>query len=138
MLDLSHAAPAPSRPKSIADLPAQIGQSLARFVDRLVERFPGQIQRVILYGSFARGEAGSESDVDVMIVIAGGGQVDAFDDPRWNTISSLAFDATLDCGRYVSPLVVSERHFKRGSPVIDEAQRDGHDLLTAISDMGLR
>jgi len=46
-----------------------VAGALSRFCDRLLARFGDQILRVILYGSFARGEAHAESDVDVMIVV---------------------------------------------------------------------
>jgi len=35
--------------------------------DYLLSRLPGTIQRIVMYGSYARGEAGS--DIDVLIVV---------------------------------------------------------------------
>ncbi len=112
------------------DLPPEIAESLLRFRDRVLESFPDQIRHVILYGSFARGEAHAESDVDVMVVVAGGGSL-AYSDPRTEAISSLAFEATLECGRTISPLIISERRFEHGSLVASEARREGLDLLKA-------
>jgi len=37
--------------------------------DHLLSRLPGIIQRIVMYGSNARGEADSESDVDILIVV---------------------------------------------------------------------
>jgi len=37
--------------------------------DNLVSRLEGKIERIVLYGSYARGEAGSDSDVDVLVVV---------------------------------------------------------------------
>jgi hypothetical protein len=37
--------------------------------DRLLSRLPGLIQRIVMYGSYARGDAKEDSDVDVLIVV---------------------------------------------------------------------
>jgi predicted nucleotidyltransferase len=37
--------------------------------DRLLARLPGRIERIIVYGSYARAEAGDESDVDILVVV---------------------------------------------------------------------
>jgi len=38
-------------------------------VDGLVTMFEGNVQEIILYGSVARNEAGSESDVDIAVIL---------------------------------------------------------------------
>jgi uncharacterized protein (UPF0332 family)/predicted nucleotidyltransferase len=47
-------------------------QVLARLLARLEEKCSDRIRRVILFGSRARGDADEESDLDVLIVAAGG------------------------------------------------------------------
>jgi predicted nucleotidyltransferase len=42
-------------------------KDLRRVVDRLVERFDPE--RIILFGSHARGQAGSDSDIDLLVVM---------------------------------------------------------------------
>ena len=42
---------------------------LARYRDALLARFPDQLQRLILFGSQARGDATAESDIDVLVVV---------------------------------------------------------------------
>ena len=49
-------------------------ETVERMVDRIVERF--QPQKVILFGSHARGDARSGSDFDLLIVAPS-------DEPRW-------------------------------------------------------
>ena len=40
---------------------------LTRYRDALLARFPDQLQRLILFGSQARGDATAGSDIDVMV-----------------------------------------------------------------------
>ena len=37
--------------------------------DHLLSRLPGLIKRIVMYGSHARGDAGKDSDVDVLVVV---------------------------------------------------------------------
>lgn len=37
--------------------------------DHLLSRLPDIIQRIVMYGSHARGEAGKDSDVDVLVIV---------------------------------------------------------------------
>lgn len=129
---------AESQQHALDQLPAEIAEALLRFRDRLLARFPDQIRHVILYGSFSRGTAHAESDVDVMVVVdwneeklPGGWYASWGSDPRWQEICDFAFDVTLECGRSVSPLLMGEQHFRRSRGVADEARRDGFELLTA-------
>lgn len=47
-------------------------QSVQRDIERMVQRIVRQFhpERVILFGSHARGEAGADSDVDLLVVMA--------------------------------------------------------------------
>ncbi|MDO8753653.1 MAG: nucleotidyltransferase domain-containing protein, partial [Anaerolineales bacterium] len=47
-------------------LPRLVKTTLANFQNRAVGLFPDAISRIVLYGSYARGQATSESDVDVL------------------------------------------------------------------------
>lgn len=44
-------------------------QAVARFCEELERALPGRVQRLILYGSKARGDAHPESDVDLLVVV---------------------------------------------------------------------
>jgi uncharacterized protein (UPF0332 family)/predicted nucleotidyltransferase len=127
-----------SQENTLDYLPVEIAEALLRFRDRLLARFPDQIRHVLLYGSFARGTAHAESDVDVLVVAAwneerlpDGRYVSWGSDPRWKEICDFAFDATLEGGRSVSPLLMGERRFLRNRDVAGEARREGFELLAA-------
>ena len=48
--------------------PEKLQYVLNEYKDLLLAELPGQIERLILFGSYARGDARPESDVDVMVV----------------------------------------------------------------------
>lgn len=37
--------------------------------DHLLTRLPDSIERIVMYGSYARGDAEAESDVDILVVV---------------------------------------------------------------------
>jgi len=43
---------------------------LTRYRDALLVHFPDQLQRLILFGSQARGDATAESDIDILVVVS--------------------------------------------------------------------
>jgi predicted nucleotidyltransferase len=48
-----------------------IASKLARFRTALEGRFGARLRELVLYGSYARGEANEDSDVDVLVVVEG-------------------------------------------------------------------
>jgi len=137
MIETSTSALAEIQQHALSKLPIEIAQALLRLRDRVVARFPNEIAHFILYGSFARGEAHAESDVDVMIVttwpvkrLPGGWYESGATDPRQEEIVDMATDAMLECGRFVSAYVLNATFFERVSDVAIEARREGIELLS--------
>jgi predicted nucleotidyltransferase len=123
-------------------LPERVREALAAFQQALLGALPGQIRRIILYGSYARGEAAPDSDVDVMIVVAweeerlpDGFYRSMYGDPRWETIVDIACDVSLEHSVWVSPFVVGENRYvahQRWS-FFKEVQREGIILWPSSS-----
>ena len=111
------------------------GGGVGGWGDALLARFPDQVQRLILFGSQARGDATAGSDIDVLVVaswgeerLPGGFYAAPFSDPRWQAIVDTASDISLEHGVYISPLVISERRFHEWSLLIKRAKGEGIEV----------
>lgn len=50
-------------------LPKQIDDMLQQFVEQSVKSYEPHIQKIILFGSYARGDFRSDSDIDLMVLV---------------------------------------------------------------------
>jgi len=108
-------------------LPAAVDQTLRAFVAGLRRRFGQRLVSVRLFGSYARGEATGDSDVDCLVLLD---HVEGADD---RAITDLAADLVWQMGGVViSPLTMSAAGFEawkaleRRAPL--EIERDGIPL----------
>ena len=102
----------------IATIRADLRRRLrATYGDRLAE--------TVLFGSYARGEAHAESDLDVLVVLRG--PVNHFDEA--NVLSSHTLDILLEYGIVVSPVVIAEDEFLHGDwPLLTNVRDEGVSL----------
>ena len=77
--------------------------ALAEFVTRLRRALGESLVDVRLFGSEARGEASSESDIDVLVVVEPDSARAAIED----RVIDLAFDVNVPFNVYISPRVVT-------------------------------
>jgi len=47
----------------------KIKDILDRFKKRIFSELSGQIEQIVVYGSYARGEAGADSDLDILVIV---------------------------------------------------------------------
>jgi len=101
-------------------------EAITRYLSILNQKYKGQILEVILYGSVARGESAVESDIDLLIVTANGGQ------ELRDEISMACYDIILETDVILSPLVMDEEtyewHKKYSDPFYNNVRRYGIDL----------
>jgi predicted nucleotidyltransferase len=86
-------------------LPSRIGNALSDFDARLRQRLGSRVRAVRLFGSWARGEARADSDVDVWVL------VDAQDDDTRHVPFSIAAEIVLEQGVDLAPTVMDEREW---------------------------
>ena len=81
--------------------------ALDEFLARLQETLPDQVQHVILFGSKARGDSTTESDVDLFIVLTS-------DDWRMRSqVSHLALAPMLEHNTLLSTHTVGYSHYNK-------------------------
>jgi predicted nucleotidyltransferase len=76
---------------------------LARIVRSLIEAY--QPERIYLFGSCARGEAGPDSDYDLLIIVPDSA-------PAKRQRSRLAYEVLWEIGKAADVLVCTRRHFE--------------------------
>jgi predicted nucleotidyltransferase len=123
-------------PSTKVRLPRVVKMTLANFQNRALTMFPDTISRIILYGSYARGEATPDSDLDVMVVVRRDKQpVETYiggpGDIRWKKLVDAAIDSMVNKGPFVSVLVVGEDVFQSKFSVSQAAREEGLELWKA-------
>jgi uncharacterized protein (UPF0332 family)/predicted nucleotidyltransferase len=95
--------------------------------DRFRDAFGDRLDLLILYGSYARGEATSRSDIDLLVVLEG--EVGAAEKERAYTVKEDLLDET---GVVVSPLVTSRERFDTyDQPLFRNVRAEGELLVPA-------
>jgi len=95
---------------------------LDTFIYTIRQRFPKKIERVIVYGSKARGDAGPDSDLDVLVILKGGAV------PK-SSIRLLGYELALEQNVVSSILVYTvqelERRREHRSVFVEAVEREG-------------
>ena len=95
---------------------------LAAIKERLMQAHGQRLRGVVLYGSEARGEAGRDSDIDVLVLLDG--PIDYGKDLRMN-ITSL-YDLFLSLERPINALPVDVLTYEAAEyPLYESAKADG-------------
>jgi predicted nucleotidyltransferase len=97
---------------------------LKRFKAALDEAYGGRIERVVLFGSRARGDAHADSDYDVAVFFR-----DLSD--RWREMDRLADIGTEildDEGKFVHAMAYPAGAYRDRTPLMHEVRKDGVDL----------
>ncbi len=92
-------------------MPKKISKSISQLLDLIEEVFGDRVKKVILYGSYARGDYKRNSDIDVMILTdLAKDELIEYRDKLWD----LAYDIELENNVVLSPLVKNiEKYNKR-------------------------
>lgn len=101
---------------------ANISPILAELRQQLENRYQDRLERIILYGSQARGDAEPGSDIDVMVVLKG--NIINREERKKN--SDFLFDLSYEYDIVVSCFFVSsDRFLYEQSPLLMNVRREG-------------
>lgn len=90
--------------------------------NRLEKTFGDRLGEVILYGSEARGEAGSDSDVDILVVLD---EPVSYAEDLKRSVRAL-YPMTLRLGRPLTPRIATrEEYSEQNCPLFRNARRQG-------------
>src|SRR4030042_407182 len=80
------------------------------------------VKKVILYGSYVRGETTKDSDIDILVLVDQ--SLNPFEVRE--SLSELLFDILLEEGEHISVIVVPERFYDNyNSPFILNVKKEG-------------
>ena len=83
-------------------MPKNVNKEIQAFVNQVKEILGKRLKKVILYGSYARGDYNKQSDVDIMILTdLSFEEIEEYRD----RISDIAYDIELDTGIIISPVI---------------------------------
>ena len=85
-----------------------LNEILKKYVEDVHKIYGEKLRTVILYGSYARGDFRTDSDIDIMIL------VDLSDDEirlKGHMLSNLTFDYNFDNDLEIMPIVKNLDHF---------------------------
>jgi len=98
-------------------------KAVEEFVKKALDKYGDRIESIILFGSVARGEAGEESDIDILVVTR------KEDFRLRRMLIEIAFDILLDTGENISVKTLSKDEFER---------RKNFSFLRSVISEGIR
>lgn len=112
-------------------MPQNLSEILRKYVDDLHKLYGSQLKSVILYGSYARGDFRTDSDIDIMVL------VDLEDKEireKGYVLSDVTFDYNFDNDLTIMPIVKNADHFNkwlRAYPFYYNIKKEGVELYAA-------
>jgi len=82
-------------------------EALREYVARLRRRFPDRIDRILLFGSRARGDAGADSDTDVLVILR------EPDRELADAVTDQAFDIMVEYSVDIEPTIFDRHEWER-------------------------
>ena len=99
----------------------RITQLVNQVKGHLIERYGDKIKEIILYGSYARGEATKDSDIDLLVLIDD--SINPSDVRK--SLSDLLLDILLEKGELISVVVLPKSFFDYNYPFVINVRKEG-------------
>jgi predicted nucleotidyltransferase len=99
---------------------------LARFRAAVAELYGDRLERIVLFGSRARGEARPDSDYDILVFLKDFGLSDRH--TEIGQLSHITADILQDTGALIAALPYPAGAYAARTPLMHEIRREGLDL----------
>lgn len=106
-------------------MPNDRQEIMMKFAQEVKTILGNKLKKIILYGSYARGDYNEKSDIDIMILTT---FTEEEIEKIENSIFDLAFDFQMDYGVDISVVIKNEEHFNYwlgALPFYDNVQKEG-------------
>lgn len=91
-------------------MPQTMQSLISQYIAEIKKIYGRHLRQIILYGSYARGDFESDSDVDIMILL----DISDLDLKAYSQkLSYMTYDFNLDNDLDIKPIVKSEQHFRK-------------------------
>ena len=112
-------------------MPQSMQNILQQYVREVVQLYGSHLKRIILYGSYARGDFRADSDVDIMILLD---IPDIEAKTFFDRLIDITFDYNMEHDLDIKPAVKNEKHFQKWVaeyPFYANVNSEGVDLYVA-------
>ena len=112
-------------------MPQTIQTLLTQYLSEVQKIYGAHLKSVILYGSYARGDYSSDSDVDIMLLVD---LTPEEMDPYSDALSELGYEYNVNYDSWMMPVVKNLQHFKQWAaayPFYTNVQKEGVLLYEA-------
>lgn len=92
------------------DMPNVVQNLIEQYVVNIKKIYGSHLRQIILFGSYARGDFGPDSDIDIMILLD---MSDLELKVYSQELSYMTYDFNLDNGIDIKPIAKSEDHFRK-------------------------
>ncbi len=112
-------------------MPQTIHTLLTQYLSEILNIYGTHLKRVILYGSYARGDYTPDSDVDIMLLVdLSPEEMDSYSD----ALSELGYEYNVNYDIWMMPVVKNIQHFRQwlaAYPFYSNVQKEGVILYEA-------
>ena len=89
-------------------MPENVNNEIYEFVEKAKKILGKRLKKIILYGSYARGDYNKHSDIDIMILTDC--SIKEIEEYR-DKLSDISFDIELETGIIISPIIKNEEKY---------------------------